>query len=530
MKNLAQNETERTKSKRRFVASLPGEAAIYTCGGVEASLRPAAAVDVRSRSRRGKTTGGTGNQPRADASKVGRDASPRCLRTARRAFSTSSCKIRSLHFNGLQQFRYVGPGDQLVWPSRIPLVISAASGRHARKFRKRIRNSLISMIVSDIFTTLREGKRWLADLEGRSMRHQKLRFPCSHCRCAPLAMALLLIYGVWSARGDGVDDLVRNEMRRHPIPGLALEVVKNGKPAKIAGYGAANLEWHTPVTPETVFEIGSVTKQFTAAGILLLAQEGKLSVDDKISRHLKDTTASWGNITLRHLLTHTSGLKNYTGLDGFEMTRHLTQAQFISRMGREPLDFKPGEKWSYCNSGFNLLGYVIENVSGQGYWQFMHERIFGPLGMDSTTNRDARTIIALRASGYETNRAGQFVNRDSDLTDVFSAGAIVSTVGDLAKWNAALDARKLLSAATEQEMWTPVRLNDSSTHAYGFGWFLEPLQGHQNIGHSGSTSGFSASLQRFPKDGLVVIVLTNSDETGVATKLAKEIALMYLTR
>ena len=343
-------------------------------------------------------------------------------------------------------------------------------------------------------------------------------------------MALLLICGVWSARGDGVDDLVRNEMRRHPIPGLALEVVKNGKPAKIAGYGAANLEWHTPVTPETGFEIGSVTKQFTAAGILLLAQEGKLSVDDKISRHLKDTTASWGNITLRHLLTHTSGLKNYTGLDGFEMTRHLTQAQFISRMGREPLDFKPGEKWSYCNSGFNLLGYVIENVSGQGYWQFMHERIFGPLGMDSTTNRDARTIIALRASGYETNRAGQFINRDSDLTDVFSAGAIVSTVGDLAKWNAALDARKLLSAATEQEMWTPVRLNDSSTHAYGFGWFLELLQGHQNIGHSGSTSGFSASLQRFPKDGLVVIVLTNSDETGVATKLAKEIALMYLTR
>jgi CubicO group peptidase (beta-lactamase class C family) len=331
-------------------------------------------------------------------------------------------------------------------------------------------------------------------------------------------------------RADRVDDLVQNEMRRHPIPGLALEITQNGKPAKIAGYGMANLEWRVPVTPETVFEIGSVTKQFTAAGILLLAQEGKLSVDDKISRHLKDTPESWTNITLRQLLTHTSGLKNYTGLDGFELTRHLTQAQFIRRIGREPLDFEPGEKWSYCNTGFNLLGYVIENVSGQGYWPFMRERIFGPLGMDSTTHRDPRDIIPRRASGYETNRAGQFVNRDYDLTDVFSAGAIVSTVGDLAKWNAALDARKLLTAATEQEMWTPVRLNNGSTHPYGFGWYLEPLQGRQNIGHSGSTSGFSASIQRFPKDGLAVIVLTNSDETGVATKLAKEIALLYLAK
>jgi len=327
-----------------------------------------------------------------------------------------------------------------------------------------------------------------------------------------------------------VDELVQNEMQRHPIPGLALEIIQNGKPAKIAAYGMANLECRTPVTPETVFEIGSVTKQFTAAAILLLAQEGKLSVDDKISRHLKDTPTSWSNITLRHLLTHTSGLKNYTGLDGFELTRHLTQAQFIRRMGRESLDFEPGQKWSYCNTGFNLLGYVVENVSGQGYWPFVRERIFDPLGMGSTTQRDPRLIIPHRANGYETNRAGQYVNRDYDLTDVFSAGAIVSTVGDLAKWNAGLDDQKLLTAATEQQMWTPVRLNDGSTHAYGFGWFLDPLQGRQNIGHSGSTSGFSASFQRFPKDGLAVIVLTNSDETGVATKVAKEIALMYLAK
>lgn len=345
-----------------------------------------------------------------------------------------------------------------------------------------------------------------------------------------LLVVLLALCSASPAQADAVDDLVQGEMRRQPIPGLALEIIQNGQPVKTCAYGLANLEWQSPATPDTVFEIGSITKQFTAAGILLLAQEGKLSVDDKISRYLQDTPQTWTNITLRHLLTHTSGIKNYTALEGFELTRRLTQSQFIRKMGGYPLDFPPGDKWSYCNSGFNLLGYIIENVSGQGYWPFMHQRIFGLLAMSSTTNRNPRTVIPRRASGYETNRAGQLINRDYDLTDVFSAGEIVSTVGDLAKWNAALDAQKLLAPATEQLMWTPVRLNGGQTHPYGFGWFLDPLQGHQNIGHSGSTSGFSASIQRFPKDGLAVIVLTNSDEMGVATKLAKAIALIYLAK
>ena len=152
----------------------------------------------------------------------------------------------------------------------------------------------------------------------------------------------------------------------------------------------ANLERHTPATPKTAFEIGSITKQFTAAAILLLAQEGKLTVDDKISRYLKGTPASWGGISIRHLLTHTSGLKNYTGLDGFELARHLTQAQFISQIAAHPLDFAPGEKWSYCNTGYNLLGYIIENVSGKSYWDFLEQNIFAPLGMTATAPREPR--------------------------------------------------------------------------------------------------------------------------------------------
>ncbi len=339
----------------------------------------------------------------------------------------------------------------------------------------------------------------------------------------------VLLYSLLSpglpARADQVDDYLKGEMEKRRIPGLALMVVEDGKATRAQGYGMANLELSVPVTPETVFEIGSVTKQFTAGGIMLLAQDGKLSVDDKITKHLKNVPDSWTNITIRHLLTHTSGIKNYTPLDGFELRRHLTQNQFIQLMGKQPMDFAPGEKFKYCNSGFNLLGFIIENVSGKKYWEFMSERIFTPLGMTNTTDRTPGHVIRNRASGYEqTNHI--HINRDYDLTDIFSAGAIVSTVGDLAKWDAALDGDKLFTPATKEQMWTAVKLNDGKPYQYGFGWFLDSVEGHKNIGHSGSTSGFSASNQRFPDDKLVVIILTNTDE-GIATALARKVATFY---
>jgi CubicO group peptidase (beta-lactamase class C family) len=330
---------------------------------------------------------------------------------------------------------------------------------------------------------------------------------------------------LFSSHGDPIDDYVKGEMEGHQIPGLALMVISHGNAVKTATYGQANLELRAPVTPQTVFEIGSITKQFTAAGILLLAQDGKLSVDDRISRYLPAAPAAWKDITIRHLLTHTSGLKSYTGLDGFELSRHLTQPQFIAAIAAQPLEFQPGASWKYCNTGFNLLGFIIENVSGRTYWDFMYERIFRPLDMHTTTNRLPSLIIPNRASGYEqTNHV--LINRDYDLTDVFSAGALVSTVGDLAKWNAALDGDALLNASTKAEMWTPTKLNSGRSTRYGFGWFIDTVNAHKNVGHSGSTSGFSASIQRFPDDKLAVIVLTNTDEQ-IATTLARKVAEQY---
>ena len=329
------------------------------------------------------------------------------------------------------------------------------------------------------------------------------------------------------AVADKVDVLLKSEMQKHQIAGLSLMVVKNGRQIKAQGYGVANLEWNVPVTKETVFEIGSITKQFTAACILMLVQDGKLSLDDKISQHLANTPASWSNVTVRHLLTHTSGIPNYTVLDGFELTKHLTQEQFIQKLGVHPLAFQPGDAWAYCNSGFSLLGYIVENTSRQNYWDFLRARIFQPLGMTMTGNRTPGVIIPNRAAGYELARHVS-INRDYDLTDIFSAGAIVSTVVDMAKWDAALNGEQLLTKASKEQWWTPAKLNDGKIQNYGFGWFLDPLNGHKDIGHGGATSGFSCSIQRFPDDGLSVIILCNANELGIATTLAKAVAEQYL--
>jgi len=332
-----------------------------------------------------------------------------------------------------------------------------------------------------------------------------------------------------SVGADPVDDLIKREMDRYRIPGLVLAIAHRGGPDDVRTYGLANVELNVPVSSNTVFEIGSLTKQFTSAGILLLVEEGKLSLDDRISRYFSGIPSAWSNITVRHLLNHTSGIRNYTGHDGFEMTKRLTQAQFIQAIGALPMDFAPGTRSKYCNSGYNLLGYIIENVSSQSYWDFLGQRIWGPLEMRAATHRDPAIVVPHRAAGY-VRRNGVLRNRDNDLTDVFAAGAMISTIGDLLKWNDALETNRILNMASRGLMWTAGKLNDGATIPYGFGWRIGEFEGWRNIGHSGSTAGFSASLQRFPEEGLAVIVLCNLDEANIATTLARELAKLCLPK
>jgi len=343
-----------------------------------------------------------------------------------------------------------------------------------------------------------------------------------------LLLILFLASLAMPALADKVDDYLAAEMQGRHLPGLALAVIRNGKTIKTKAYGLANLELGVRATPETVFEIGSLTKQFTAACVMMLVDEKKLGLDDPIGKHF-DVPESWKPITVRHLLTHTSGIKNYTGLPGFEFSRQLKAKDFIGKLSEHPLASHPGSAFAYCNSGYNLLGFIIEKVTGESYWQFLSRRILRPLGMTSARSRDQKAIILNRASGYEKERE-QLFNRDSDLTDVFSAGALVSTVLDLAKWNAALDSDKLLNRSTREQLWTPFKLNNGQLSTYGFGWRVDDYKGKKNIGHSGSTAGFSASLQRFPDDKLAIIVLCNSGEQNIATILARGVADVYFSK
>ena len=340
--------------------------------------------------------------------------------------------------------------------------------------------------------------------------------------------ALLLLCALpAAARADRVDDLVREQMRLRHVPGLALAVVRDGRVVKEQGYGLASVELNAPVTPATVFEIGSVSKQITAAAVMLLVEEGKVGLDDPVAKYLPEAPAEWGGVTVRHLLTHTSGLKNYTGLAGFELTERLKRDEFVRRIAAHPLAFAPGEAHSYGNTNYNLLGFVVEAASGRPYWEFVQERIFRPLGMTSTADRDPRNVIPNRAAGYEWE-GGRLVGRDYDLTDVFSAGAIVSTVRDLVRWDAALESERLLKRSSLELVWSPVRLNGGKSYPYGFGWYIESLRGHRVVRHNGQTAGFAASIARYTDDRLTVIVLTNLGTIGLAGRINQQVAKLYV--
>lgn len=347
-------------------------------------------------------------------------------------------------------------------------------------------------------------------------------------RIARYLLPLLLVAA--SARADEtkVDAYLRAELEKRKVPGVSMAVVRDGKAVLARGYGLANVEHGVPAKPETVFQLASVTKQFTAAAALLLADDGKLSLDDPISKHLPDLPAAWSGVTVRHLLNHTSGIKSYTSLPGFfkNARRDYSREELIGLVRDLPLEFQPGEKWAYNNTGYFLLGMLIERVSGKSYGEFLEERIFRPLGMTSTRVNEQLAVIPHRADGYSLEagklRRAEFVSP----TQPYSAGALVSTVEDLAKWDAALYIDRPLKASLREEMWTATKLTGGGTAGYGYGWAVGEANGHKMIEHGGGIPGFSTQITRFPSQRLTVIVLTNL-EGGHAGALARGVAALY---
>lgn len=343
------------------------------------------------------------------------------------------------------------------------------------------------------------------------------------------SLSFVLLAAVSFAHADALDDRIRSIMAERHIPGAAVAVVQNGKVVRMKGYGVATLEFNVPVTTETVFEIGSVSKQMTAAGIMLLVQDGKVLLDEKISKYLPNTPEAWSSVTVRHLLTHTSGVKSYSSLDGFSLSERMTLNDFIKKLSPHPLEFTPGEKNIYSNSGFNLLAYIIETQSGKKYMDFMRERIFVPLGMTKTGDRDPQFIIPLRANGYEW-RQNHFSGRDGDLTDLMGAGSIVSTITDMTKWEAALRGDKLLNAQSKKEIWTQFTFNNGKPSPYGFGWRISEVRGSKLIGHTGQTAGFGAAIFRYIDSDITVIALTNLGEVGMGSIVATTAAKEYIPK
>ena len=321
---------------------------------------------------------------------------------------------------------------------------------------------------------------------------------------------LLLLLAPALAAADPVDDYIRAEMQKRQIPGLALAVVRNGAVVKLQGYGMANLEHDVPVTPDTVFELASVTKQFTATTIMLLVEEGKIRLDEPIATYLTGTPETWKAITVRHLLTHTSGLpsleENFKSLWPGGLRLRYTTAQMFESATKDALSFAAGERFQYSDVGYFLLGMIIERVSGKRYAEFLDERFFRPLGMTSSSVLDHARVLKHRAAGY-TLVNGKVVNirRVIDV-ELPSHYGVFSSVKDLVTWDAALAAGRVVKLESLAQMWTPMRLNYGGRFPYGFGWDVTERRGHRWLNHGGITG---TEYARFPDDGLTVIVLGN---------------------
>ena len=329
-------------------------------------------------------------------------------------------------------------------------------------------------------------------------------------------------------QADTVDACVQAEMQRQHIPGVALLVARGGKILRAQGYGLANVELQAPVKPQTIFQSGSVGKQFTATAIMMLVEEGKIKLDDSITDYFKGAPATWKQVTIRELLSHTAGFTDYP--ETFDFRKDYTEADLLKIVEGIPLAFPPGTKWSYSNLGYLTLGVLIHQVTGKFYGDFLQERIFQPLGMTTTRIISEADIIPNRAAGYRLVR-GELKNQEwvSPTLNTTADGALYFSILDLAKWDAGLYTEKVLKRSSLEEMWTPARLKNGEPNSdhYGFGWEIGSENGHRVIEHGGAWQGFKTQISRYVDDKLTVVVLTNLDSAEPEI-ISRQVAKLYL--
>jgi CubicO group peptidase (beta-lactamase class C family) len=310
---------------------------------------------------------------------------------------------------------------------------------------------------------------------------------------------------------DSVTRYVTAVMQHQKIPGLSVAIVRGDSTLLARGYGFANLEHRVPASDSTVYQSGSLGKQFTATAVGMLAQQGRLSLDERITKWFPEGKGAWDSVRVRHLLTHTSGVPDYTDTI-IDLRKDYTEEQLVRLAAKQPLDFPAGTSWSYSNTGYLLLGVIIHRVTGRFYGDVLQELLFKPLGMHTRVISEA-DIVPNRAAGYRLVK-GQLKNQEwvSPSLNTTADGALYLTVNDLAKWAVALNQQRVPAGRVLDQAWTPVKLADGGTFPYGYGWDLSPQRGHRRIGHTGSWQGFKTAIYRYPDLDLSVVVLANLAE------------------
>jgi CubicO group peptidase (beta-lactamase class C family) len=311
-------------------------------------------------------------------------------------------------------------------------------------------------------------------------------------------------------------------------------LAKGGNVILARGYGLANIELGVENTPATKFRLGSITKQFTAAAILQLAERGRLAVGDPVSKHIPGSPEAWSRVTIHHLLTHTSGIPSYTDRADYRQRMREpagSPLDFIERFRHLPLDFPPGTRFHYDNSGYYLLGAIIEQVSGMKYEEYLRKNIFEPLQMSDTGYDRPSAILTGRASGYSTGKGGTVINAPFlDMGQPYAAGSLYSTVLDLYKWDRALYTSKVLSPQSIAAAFHPGQHEWSANIRYGYGWGITEVHGHKVVGHGGGINGFSTVIWRAVEEDAVVIVLSNREDTTVGKTGRALLELVLTTR
>jgi CubicO group peptidase (beta-lactamase class C family) len=327
---------------------------------------------------------------------------------------------------------------------------------------------------------------------------------------AKLTSATLLLFCFQVAlRADTVDDFVTAQMQKRHIPGLSLAVIKDGKVVKLRGYGLASVELGVPATENSVYQIASLTKSFTATAIMMLAEDGKLGLDDKITKHLNGLPSAWDEITIRHLLTHTAGLVSDPVPWSLEtVSRPYSREELLKIITGAPLQFPPGTMYRYANSDYYLLALIIEKAGGKSYGEFLSERILMPLGMTATRVDDPSEVVAGRVSGYGWEHGKLILPPQIHPSQTLGSGNLLSTVVDLAKFDAALKGGRLLKKASLEQMWGTTKINGEEI-GYGLGWAVYNYRGHKIVGHGGNLPGFASQLSDYAEDGTTIILLCN---------------------